>query len=200
MDRNIEFPENATPIDDFSGLKPKWVHTLQDLNRAEGENILRAYRTYFEGSVFKRKTLMSISTLKNIHIAMFGGVWEWAGAFRKTSKSIGIPAYKVSMELHKLKEDVNWWLESKAKLSPLLQAAIIHHRLVFIHPFENGNGRFARFVSDIHLFTLVKKHFIWPKDLGFNSTNRKCYIEALKAADKGSYTELVEFLNKKCLR
>ncbi|MBI4208502.1 MAG: Fic family protein [Deltaproteobacteria bacterium] len=30
-------------------------------------------------------------------------------------------------------------------------SARLHHRLVWIHPFENGNGRWARLIMNIHL-------------------------------------------------
>ena len=42
------FPEGATPLSDGSGLIPKWVYTLVDLNRVEAENILGAQKKYLQ--------------------------------------------------------------------------------------------------------------------------------------------------------
>ncbi len=42
------FPEDATPLDDCSGLIPTWVYTLKELNRIEFENILEAKKRYFQ--------------------------------------------------------------------------------------------------------------------------------------------------------
>ncbi len=39
------------------------------------------------------------------------------------------------------------------RLEYLSKSIRIHHRLVKIHPFVNGNGRHARLVSDIYLFS-----------------------------------------------
>ncbi len=38
----FSFPEDATPINDYSGLKLTWVKDIPDLNRAEAENIIQA--------------------------------------------------------------------------------------------------------------------------------------------------------------
>ena len=83
MAKYFDFPEGATPIDDCSGLIPSWVHHLQDLNRIEAENILKAQRKYLGRSVTDPQKWFHITELKSIHRAMFGDVWEWAGTYRK---------------------------------------------------------------------------------------------------------------------
>ena len=42
----FSYPEGATPLDDYSYLKPAWVQTQHDLNRAEAENISVVLRKY----------------------------------------------------------------------------------------------------------------------------------------------------------
>ena len=75
-------------------------------------------------------------------------------------------------------------------------SARIHHRLVFIHPFENGNGRFSRFIADRFLLAWKCSHPLWPNNLNQDGLLRKDYIHALQCADKGDYTSLVEFMKK----
>jgi fido (protein-threonine AMPylation protein) len=79
----FEFPEGATPISDYSGLKIPWVRNTGDLNRVEAENILKAQRKYLRNPVEDPKNWFEEKGLKNIHHTMFGDVWEWAGAYRK---------------------------------------------------------------------------------------------------------------------
>lgn len=74
--------------------------------------------------------------------------------------------------------------------------ARVHHRLVSIHPFENGNGRFSRLVSDRLLLAWRCPHPIWPSNLGERSGERKEYINALKCADQGDYSPLISLMKK----
>ncbi|MFM9946098.1 MAG: Fic family protein [Bacteroidia bacterium] len=43
------------------------------------------------------------------------------------------------------------WFNSPIKLDPLLKAAIAHFGFVTIHPFDDGNGRIARAITDMLL-------------------------------------------------
>jgi Fic family protein len=44
-----------------------------------------------------------------------------------------------------------WWKESREKTDGILRAALAHLRFVSIHPFDDGNGRLARTISDMAL-------------------------------------------------
>lgn len=69
-----------------------------------------------------------------------------------------------------------------------------HHRLVSIHPFPNGNGRHARFYTDLILFANNAEQFTWGRQSLENSEDcRKNYIDALRAADRGRYELLLDF-------
>jgi fido (protein-threonine AMPylation protein) len=95
MTRYFDFPQGATLITDCSGLIPPWVHTLSDLNRVEAENILKAQRRYLKGSFSN----IHPKELRAIHRAMFGDVWEWAGAYRKSDTTIGIKPSLIPMKM-----------------------------------------------------------------------------------------------------
>jgi len=43
------------------------------------------------------------------------------------------------------------WFNAPTKIDPILKAAVAHLRFVTIHPFEDGNGRIARAISDMAL-------------------------------------------------
>jgi len=71
----------------------------------------------------------------------------------------------------------------------------MHHRLVFIHPFPNGNGRLSRFYADLVLTRHFKQNpLTWGGgQLGNEDAQRQQYFEALRAADNHDYIGLIGF-------
>lgn len=65
----------------------------------------------------------------------------------------------------------------------LFAAAASHHRLVWIHPFGDGNGRVARLFSDFYLIsTGMDGYGLWTLSRGF-SRFRASYVQHLADAD-----------------
>lgn len=192
----FSYPEGATPIDDLSGLKPAWVKTQEDLNNVEAENIASATTKYLLKSVSHPKTWFNIPFLQNIHYEMFNDVWEWAGQFRKTQTCPGIKPHQIYLALTHLCDDVQYWSQAECELTIMERAAKIHHQLVFIHPYPNGNGRFSRLVSDRYLKACKSTFSDWPVDLNRDGQSRKQYIAALRRADVGDYGPLVLFMTE----
>jgi Fic family protein len=76
-------------------------------------------------------------------------------------------------------------------------AARFHHRLVWIHPFPNGNGRVSRTISDLVLVSQGAQPFPWGGqsiDLVDAGKVRDRYLKALRWADRGDYRPLLEFV------
>jgi Fic-DOC domain mobile mystery protein B len=192
--QEFQFPQGATPIHDCSGLIPPWVHHIHDLNRVEAENIIDAQRKYLASSIDNPKNWFCISNLKDIHRAMFGNVWRWAGSYRQSPTSIGIKPNLIPSHLAEFCFEVISWLEHPVELTFVEMAAKIHHRLVWIHPFENGNGRFARLVADRFLASFRCQYPLWPNQLNQNGTMRNDYIQTLKNADQGDHAFLIDFM------
>jgi Fic-DOC domain mobile mystery protein B len=195
MMRKFDFPEGATPLPDYSGLKLSWIHVLSDLNRAEAENIFSAQKRYLHGNVGSPVQWFNPGELKKIHRAMFHKVWEWAGSYRTVSTNIGIKPSKIPVELALFSFEVRSWSEEPYDLTILERSARIHHRLVSIHPFENGNGRFSRLIADRYLKAHRHPFPIWPS---FESDGniRSHYIQSLKWADSGDFEPLLQLMNR----
>jgi Fic-DOC domain mobile mystery protein B len=186
----------STPIDsdEAFGLIPKHLETQAELNAFEHLNISLAMPW-----AFSQKKDIDIGFLKRLHKKMFDRTWKWAGQFRKTQKNIGVEAYRIETELYQLCDDVNFQVEHQSfEIDEI--AARFHHRLVFIHPFINGNGRHARLSADILLHLQGRDVFSWGantfkgNDLGAVNDMRKRYIDALKEADKGNLKPLLDFV------
>lgn len=190
----FEYEEGATPIDpeEASGLIPS-LSLQTELNEFELLNILEAAR-WARSSRRMRRELLSILGLKLLHERMFDRTWRWAGQFRLTQKSIGVEAFRIAPELHGLTEDCKVWLQT-GNYAPDEIAARFHHRLVWIHPFPNGNGRHARLAADLLARFNGWEPFPWGAgDLAEAGEARRAYIEALRAADGGDVGPLKTFM------
>jgi Fic-DOC domain mobile mystery protein B len=125
---------------------------------------------------------------------MFGAVWKWAGELRSRELNIGVEAYRIRQELPQLCGDVAYWIEQRTFAWPEL-AVRFHHRLTWIHPFLNGNGRHARLAGDLLLESHGEPPLPWGGDVGLveASPRRSEYISALREADAGSIEGLLAF-------
>jgi Fic family protein len=71
----------------------------------------------------------------------------------------------------------------------ILSAAAAHHRLLWIHPFADGNGRVARLMSDAMLSGMLHTHSIWSVSRGLSLSEDR-YKQLLAACDLGRRNDL----------
>jgi Fic-DOC domain mobile mystery protein B len=134
----MDYPDGATPLDpnEFGGLKFKHITTREELDELEQANIESGLRWLAR----HRGEVLSDDFTVTLHKRMFGAVWNWAGTFRRTGTNIGIDPIHIRVELRMLMDNAQYWADHKT--FPGSEAAIrLHHRLVQIHPFPNGNGK-----------------------------------------------------------
>lgn len=190
----IKYPNGATPLDpnEIDGLLLTHITTQNELNRWEQQNILKAEEWAFGK---KHRDLLSQGFICRLHKKMFGEVWKWAGQFRKTMKNLGVDKGIIANEVANLCADCSVWIEYQTYTNDEI-AARFHHRLVWIHPFANGNGRHARLMTDLILKQLLNKEpFTWGREnLVEQGENRAQYIGALQAADAHDFSLLLKFV------
>jgi Fic-DOC domain mobile mystery protein B len=189
----------ATPVtpEDFEGLLPTWVATRADLNACEQANIEDAIRWGFARR--SRRTASTVNELltgefsDRLHKKMFGDVWTWAGQRRRTMTNIGVDPHDIAVQLRLALDDAQFWHEH-ATFSPNELAARLHHRLVCVHPYPNGNGRQTRMMADLYLHLVHAPPFTWGgATLEAPTEARATYIASLKAATDGDISELLAF-------
>jgi len=191
----IKSPPDATPLDEetLRGLIPG-LTTQAELDEFEAAGIARATMWAY-GSRKLKSDLLTVSGLCLLHKKMFEDTWEWAGKFRSKDTNIGVDPLRIQSDLQILLGDVQYWLEHKTySLDEIL--ARFHHRLVLIHPFPNGNGRFSRLATDLLAQHFQQPTFTWGKsNLGKVGTQRERYISSLKIADRDEkYQALIAFM------
>jgi Fic-DOC domain mobile mystery protein B len=186
-------PSGATPLtpDELRGLKARHLTTRGELNELEGENIIEGL-TWLDRRPESFDSLTDTSA-REIHKRLFGQVWNWAGVYRLTEKNIGVPVWQISTELRTCLDDARYWREH-GTYDPLEATARFHHKLVWVHPFANGNGRWARIMAEAYLATIDPDIFLdWSGggSLTTGSDHRARYIAGLRAADAYEFEPLI---------
>ncbi len=98
--------------------------------------------------------------------------------------STHIPPSHTEVKKHMLNL-FKWYSANKNKLHPFELATLIHAKLTWIHPFEDGNGRTARTVMNFILMQKGFPMFFIPFE------KREEYYQSLDIADKDDYKEYI---------
>jgi Fic family protein len=109
-----------------------------------------------------------------------------AGADHTPPSSIDVPI--------KMMELVSWARKNNKKMNIVEFSAILHHKFVNIHPFQDGNGRTGRLLMNIFLMNYGFPIAIIQKN------DRQKYYRVLAMADNGNYKPLVLFVAQAVLR
>jgi len=116
---------------------------------------------------------------------------EWAGKYRSANVIIGGSDHTPpeAIEVPKKMRDLILWIKNNKKiLDPIELAAMVQHKLVYIHPFFDGNGRTSRLV--MNLFLMQEGYPL----VTVLKNDRGKYYSVLDKADKGNYAPLVQFV------
>jgi Fic-DOC domain mobile mystery protein B len=195
MGLNLDFIDGQTPLeeDEKDGLLIQTIATRGELDEFEQLNIEEAMQ-WLRGKPYHYNLILNETFIRKLHVRMFGNVWRWAGTFRVTNKNIGIDKWQVPIALKDLCDDAIYWVEHESYPSDEI-AIRLKHRIVSIHCFPNGNGRHSRLLADIMISNYFGlRPFSWGSaSLDHENRARKSYLEALRRADCGDYSSLLDF-------
>jgi Fic-DOC domain mobile mystery protein B len=183
--------DDATPLTpaERKDLIPTHITLRSELNEVELQNIAAADRWAFA----RKREVVDEKFLRNLHRRMFGRVWRWAGSYRTTERNLGVKPHEIAPNMRQLMDDAQYWLDHRS-YPPDELAVRFHHKLVAIHPFPNGNGRWSRMAGDILIVRQGGQRFSWGSaDLRTPGEVRRSYIDALHAADDHDLAALVAF-------
>jgi fido (protein-threonine AMPylation protein) len=188
--------DDDTPFDG-SGLKLKAIITRRELNEVEFAAILRVTEKYLLIKPSRKISPFNFDWLLGLHREMLGSIWSWAGEIRTTAKNIGVGPNIIAAELGGIAMEADKRHGETGDLV-IATAAEFHHRAVWVHPFEDGNGRWARLLANVWLMQHDQPATLWPAtDLrNTESPIRDKYIAAIKEADMRNYGPLID-LHKK---
>lgn len=187
----FEQPDDATPLrpEEAAALRAPVVDRRQ-LNEIEAENV-GAGRAW---ALRSRKDCLTDDYLCELHKRMFGDVWRWAGDYRTFDVNIGSTAsVQVPVVVRQTLDDARYWVDHDT-YPPTEIAVRLHHKLVLIHPFVNGNGRCTRLLADVVIKRLKAEPLTWGSaSLVETGEARAAYVAALREADNHHIEPLLAF-------
>lgn len=91
---------------------------------------------------------------------------------------------------------IKWFNQTQedTSLDPLLRAGIAHLWFVTLHPFDDGNGRLARAITDLALAQAEHQSVRFYAMAATIMEHRKAYYEVLEKTQRGS-VEITEWLD-----
>lgn len=147
----------------------------------------------------------SVSLIRNIHKELLEGVDnKIKGQIRNVPIVVGrkqvdqpiiikhTPPFHDRIAIENALDDLTKWLIS-TKDSPILSAGIFHHEFVYLHPFEDGNGRVCRLLTALILLShnyQINKYFVLDD---YYDIDRELYSDSLHSADLGDKTTWLEY-------
>ncbi len=161
--------------------------TPNDYNEAINSKDCYGFMKGYKGG-FNQKFLLKVHELltKNTKCKLIG---NYRDHDVRISGSEWIPPSheKVRGDMRKV---FQWYYSAKKKLHPVELGAILHNKLVRIHPFADGNGRTSRVVMN---WVLMENKF--PM-FYVERRDKIKYYEAVEEGDKGNDEAIVHYIAK----
>jgi len=106
------------------------------------------------------------------------------------------PPAHTKIAIEKQLHNLNQWYEQDQQTQLLLKIGSYHHEFVYIHPFEDGNGRVCRLLTALLFLNAeyaINKYFVLDD---YYDIDRPQYSDMLHTADAGDKTHLLEYFTE----
>nr|XP_020657518.1 adenosine monophosphate-protein transferase FICD [Pogona vitticeps] len=154
---------------------------------------MHAAMKYVNATLVSRIGSVTLGDILEIHRRVLGYVDPVeAGRFRTTQVFVGhhLPPHPRDVE-KQMVEFVHWMNSEDAMgLHPVEFAALAHYKLVYIHPFVDGNGRTSRL-----LMNLILMQAGYPP-ITIRKEQRAEYYHVLEVANEGDVRPFIRFIAK----
>lgn len=189
----IEIGGLVTSTRDVDGI----VELMIDATQNFGEGLTKERLFGWHAALFPTgRSGMSKIRVGNWRNDQSGPMQVVSGAFGKERVHFEAPAAdRVSAEM---KTFLKWYNGKNNSLEWILKAALAHLYFLTIHPFEDGNGRIARAITDMSFAKSENSSQRFYSMSSQISKDRKSYYDILEKSQKGNLdvTEwLLWFLN-----
>lgn len=154
---------------------------------------------------------LGVSLVTELHQKLLDGVDKEAGNIRNVMVVVGKykeekgnvslsvkhnPPFHKKKEIVRALEDLFEWTSDNLTIPTVILTGIFHHQFVYLHPFEDGNGRITRILTSL-LFARnnyrINRYFILDD---YYDIDRQEYSDSLHMADTGNLTAWLEYYGK----
>lgn len=163
----------------------------------EIQEVKNAYKAY---EMIKKVNPYSVTDLKKVHGVMTNLLVDESGVFRSGEEGVfsGDICIFIAPKpefVPKLMDDLFLWMKkNKDEIHPLILSSIFHYEFVFIHPFQDGNGRMARLWQNIILSNWKELFEYLPIETQIEKYQKKYYDAIQVCNNKGDCTIFIEFM------
>jgi len=158
----------------------------------EAKNHHEALEFIFEQVEHDSQHTISEHLIRELQSLVIGNIDKSiAGTYRDVEVAITASSHQPPLATEvpgKMSDLIKWFRQEQSILNPIELAAILHHKLVNIHPFADGNGRTARLLMNIILLQAGYPLVIILKN------DRKKYYDTLSLADGGNLDPFIIFI------
>ncbi|RDC65077.1 Fic/DOC family protein [Adhaeribacter pallidiroseus] len=182
------------PDDNFLNITDK-----QLINEEEAIGVIRAEQFILD---LETPIHFSVQLLQEIHRTAFGHLYDWAGKWRTSTPTVGNylppPPNQIPNLMYYFMDQLNYQYNNTKTDEDVVEClAYAHHRLVFIHPFTNGNGRSSRLLTDLIAFSKGYQNIeLYQRNKG---EARSLYLEAIRKADKHDLSALKDIIRSQLI-
>jgi len=152
---------------------------------------MEAAYQFLNSSLMKRIGELTVRDIADIHRRVLGYVdLINAGVFRSTQVFVGDFIPPPASEVESLVQEFVEWFNSEdaTSLHPIEMAALAHYKLVYIHPFYDGNGRTSRLLMNLVLMQTGYPPIIIPVE------DKQTYYRHLQTANGGDVRPFIRFI------
>ena len=188
---NFTYESNA--IEGNSLTLKDVIIVMFDNATVEGKDLREIYETRNSREVIdlmlKKKFDITHNDIKKVHKLLMRDIDTTLGYKKLPNYLLGrnvetTPPEKVEGEITKL---IEWYKENRKSEHPLKISALFHGKFEKIHPFEDGNGRVGRVLSNAILINDGYPPLIIRK------SQRESYLKVLEFSDTGAQINLERF-------
>lgn len=153
---------------------------------------------------------LSVDLITDLHQHLFAGIHGFAGEIRNEIVAVGrydkadgetkfrtkhMPPFHAQSEITEALRELVAWIGSQPDLPIALKAGLFHHQFLYLHPFEDGNGRVCRILTALIFVQAgyqINKYFVLDD---YYDIDRDAYSDKLHTADEGESTQWLVYFS-----
>ena len=186
----IENVRQTAPSHYVDSVVSVMLDAVQNYDQPLDKEKLCAWQSAFFPSGFSEGSQIEVGKYRTNEEQIVSGIWG-----REKVHYIAPPPDRVESEMQQFLD----WFDSDEQVSSIIRSAIAHFWFVSIHPFEDGNGRLARILSDMLLARGEKSEFRFYNVSSQINKDKNHYYDILERMqhEDGDITEwLVWYMQK----